>query len=57
MAGFVEVEAEDAEEAKQLALDEPLPDGDYVEDSFEVDTAIVLKDNGEEDFDNPANIE
>lgn len=37
MYGYVEVEAESLDEAIQKAQDAPLPDGSYVEGSFEVD--------------------
>jgi hypothetical protein len=38
MAGYVTVEADDAEEASELAVFEGVPDdGDYISDSFSVD--------------------
>ena len=37
MYGFVEVEADSLTEAKRKAIDAPLPEGDYLEGSFEID--------------------
>lgn len=56
MYGFVKVEAPSLEEAFELAADPsvPLPNGDYIEDSFEVDEDDIesvrkVWNNGQED--------
>lgn len=49
MYGLMEVEADNLEEAIQMAYDATnLPDGDYLTDSFDVDQgAIALYNEGE----------
>lgn len=58
MYGFVRVEAHTLEEAFEIAAapETPLPDGDYVDDSFEIggydlETVRELWNNGQEDDD------
>lgn len=48
MMGEIEVEAENYEEAMMLAESEPLPEGDYVGGSFEVNRECVEALYGEE---------
>lgn len=51
MYGHVEVEADSLEEAISIAESDetPLPDGDYINGSFEVDYEIAENDYPDED--------
>ena len=44
MYGYYEVDADTLEEAIQMAVDGALPEGDYVDASFEVDKEICEND-------------
>lgn len=45
--GFMLIEAETIEQAKEIAIETaPLPFGEYIEDSIEVDNDIVNEMNG-----------
>ena len=44
MYGVVRVEADTLEEAMEKAREEKLPDGDYIDDSFELDTEEIIKE-------------
>ena len=48
MYGVMEIQAENLDEAIEKAHDAALPDGDYLQDSFEVDEASLEyhNDNG-----------
>lgn len=48
MYGYYEVEAESLEEAIDMALDSSLPDGSYVEGSFEIDHSQLEEELSEE---------
>ena len=48
MYGYMKVEADSLKDAIKKADDMPLPDGDYVTDSFEVDEQMVEELNKEE---------
>lgn len=48
MYGYTKVEADSLEEAIKKADDLPLPEGDYVTDSFEVDIEMAEDMNKEE---------
>lgn len=53
--GFVNIQAENLEEAIELAEEAPLPDGDYIDDSFEIDLEGIPVHNDKataEEFDN-----
>ena len=49
MKGFIQVEAESLDDAIDIAKnklnDYPIPEGDYVEDSFELVDEDVIKEN------------
>lgn len=46
--GIVEIEADNLDEAIEKAHDAPLPEAEYIEDSFEVDEEAIeyYNDNG-----------
>ena len=48
MYGYLEIEAEDWDEAINMAYEESLPCGEYVTDSFEVDHDIIEFEREEE---------
>ena len=39
--GFYEIEANNLEQAMQIAEDSNLPDGEYIEGSFEIDLDMI----------------
>jgi len=49
MFGYFECYAEDWDDAIEQAKEGSLPDGDYIDDSFEVDTDRIEEMKGEED--------
>jgi hypothetical protein len=44
MYGVVRIEAESLEEAMEKALEGKLPDGDYIDGSFELDNEEIIKE-------------
>lgn len=48
MYGVVRVEADSLEQAMELALEAKLPDGDYIEGSFELDNEEIIKEMNNE---------
>ena len=42
MYGLKEVEAETLEEAKKIAIEGSLPEGDYVDESFELEEESII---------------
>lgn len=50
MYGYKEVEAENLKEAIEIVEEESLPDGDYIEGSFEIDTEILEYDYPNEEL-------
>ena len=50
MYGWFEVEAENLQDAVDQIEDLPLPKGSYVDDSFEIDSEMLVDDYPDEDF-------
>lgn len=48
VADIVTVEAEDLKSAIKIVAEGPLPDGEYVDDSFQVDAAGIPENNEDE---------
>lgn len=46
MYGYYEIEAEDEEEAEAMTEDLPLPDGEFLSDSFEIDEVTEIDEKG-----------
>ena len=58
MYGYMDIEAETLDEAKEEAYHflQPLPDGDYIDDSFEVDEDVVEEYNHTKETETEENV-